>query len=155
MICSVFRVLPSPLVVSLFVVHLGRMAFISEVRHTISAALFENAMLAMWTHIGSVRTLASHLSMRCGAYSHPEAGWQSHAQMPDYPVLYFTPISVHMAYGYLSCCEFSSNMFTFQQHHFVRSPSSLLGATWLEGGSRYQLRTRAVVIWVFTLFQPS
>ena len=133
--CSVLFLLPR-LFLSLWSICVER-AFISEVRHSTSAALFENGTLPLWVRIGPFRTLASHLSMRCEAHV-ASRGWVAETRkMPDYPVFHLIPISVHKSYICLSCCEFSSNMFTFQQHHFVRSQSrqSLLGATWLKGSS--------------------
>ncbi|SRR5258706_1619103 len=89
---------------------------------------------------------------------HPEAGWQRLAKMRDYPGLYLTPISVHMAYSYLLVLGFrlifspfnSTNLHAHGRAtpHPVRS--NVVGGRQLVPTSR----TGAVVVRVF-IFQLS
>ena len=81
-------------------------------------------------------------------------GHHPRLKMPDNPVLYLTPISVHIACSSLSCFRSLSNMFTFNSiamfaHARRQFGHSALGAVWLPTSS-----TRAVVMLVFT-FQLS
>ena len=57
--------------------------------------------------------------------------------MPDYPVLYLTPISVHMAYIYLVIVSFRLIYSPFNSTTLFACGrgTAHLGATWLEGGS--------------------
>ena len=73
--------------------------------------------------------------------------------MPDYPVRYLIPISAQMAYNYLLVVIFRLICSPFQGTTLFVEPvrSSIVG----EDGSRYQLQINAVIIWVFTMFQPS
>ena len=84
--------------------------------------------------------------------SRSEAGWQRHEDA-DYPGRYLTPISVDMVYSYLSCSGF--RLFCLFAHD-----ESLVIARWEQHRWRaavsttdFELRSRAVAIRVFTIFQ--
>ena len=107
--------------------------------HSTSAAPFENGMLTLLVHL-RLRPRGQSLEHEILAnMSRSEAERQRHEDA-DYPGRYLTPISVHMAYSYLSCSGYRLICLFAHGDSLAGHRLFALGAIYMVGG-RQQVPT--------------